>query len=74
MYGKWHDRKRDFIYRKVIKGYRKDCGEDSDSSMNCNPPPSHFLLNISEYNPFSKKYYLRVEARKQQALKQQKKE
>jgi hypothetical protein len=71
MYGKWHDRKRNFVYRKFIKGYGKGA-DDSESSLNCDPLPSHFLLNISEYNPFSKKYYLRVEAKKQQALKQKK--
>lgn len=26
---------------------------------------THFLLDISEYNPFSKNYYLRVQARKE---------
>lgn len=26
---------------------------------------THFLLEISQYNPFSKKYYLRVQARQQ---------
>ena len=29
------------------------------------PPVSHFLLEISDYNPYSKKYYLRVQARQQ---------
>ena len=26
---------------------------------------THFLLDISDYNPFSKKYYLRVEAKRE---------
>jgi hypothetical protein len=30
---------------------------------------THFLLEISDYNPFSKKYYLRVEARKEKERK-----
>ena len=29
------------------------------------PPISHFLFDLSEYNPYSKKYYLRVQARKE---------
>lgn len=30
---------------------------------------SHFLLEISEYNPYSKKYYLRAEARREKERK-----
>ena len=41
----------------------------SDESRNEQPSKNqvgvtHFLLDISEYNPYSKKYYLRVEAKK----------
>jgi hypothetical protein len=30
---------------------------------------SHFLLEISDYNPYSKKYYLRVEAKREKERK-----
>jgi hypothetical protein len=30
---------------------------------------SHFLLEISDYNPYSKKYYLRVEAKREKDKK-----
>lgn len=37
------------------------------------PPVSHFLFDLSEYNPYSKKYYLRVQARKEKEEEQRKK-
>ena len=65
-YGKSQDRRRDLIYRKLKAMYGEGIGESSEEdSLNTHLPISHFLLNISDYNPFSKKYYLRVQARRE---------
>ena len=63
IYHKWQDRKRDLAYRRLKVLYNEPPSDSSEHSIVGDPPPSHFLLNISEYNPLSKKYYLRVKAR-----------
>lgn len=68
-YAKWQDKKRDFIYKKLKIAYNESDSSSMDSRAEDQKSQnyvavSHFLLEISEYNPYSKKYYLRVEARK----------
>ena len=69
IYSKWQDKKRDLIYKKLKLLYNESVSSSEDSR---NEQPSknqggvtHFLLDISDYNPYSKKYYLRVEAKKE---------
>ena len=51
--------------------YKESFISDADSQLDNNQNSknyvgtTHFLLDISDYNPYSKKYYLRVEARKE---------
>lgn len=69
VYAKWHDKKRDLVYRRLKLIYNESCSSE-DSQINDQKSQNyvattHFLLEISEYNPFSKKYYLRAEAKRE---------
>ena len=69
-YAKWQDKKRDLVYKKLKLLYKESYSSDLDSHLDDQKSQNyiattHFLLEISDYNPFSKKYYLRVEARKE---------
>ena len=69
-YSKWHDRKRDLVYKKLKLLYNESVSSSIDSQHHEQPSKNvagvtHFLLDISEYNPYSKKYYLRVQAKKE---------
>lgn len=69
-YAKWQDKKRDLIYKKLKLIYNESYSSSGDSQADDQKSQnyvamSHFLLDISEYNPYSKKYYLRTEARKE---------
>lgn len=73
-YAKWQDKKRDLVYKKLKIAYNESNSSDSDSRVDDQKSQnyvalSHFLLEISEYNPYSKKYYLRAEARKEKEKK-----
>lgn len=69
-YERWHDKRRDLVYKKLKIMYNEsysssgsiDSRQERDKDL---PPVSHFLLNISEFNPYSKKYYLRVQAKQE---------
>lgn len=68
-YAKWQDKKRDLVYKRLKILYKESYSSDLDSHVEDQKSQNyvattHFLLEISDYNPFSKKYYLRVEARK----------
>lgn len=67
MYEKWQDKRRDLVYKKLKVLYNEPYSSLSSSEETVKedgPPISNFLLNISEFNPYSKKYYLRVQARR----------
>lgn len=70
MYSKWQDRKRDLVYKKLKILYNESMSSENNSSRDdSNKSTSgltHFLLEISDYNPFSKKYYLRQQAKDKQ--------
>ena len=72
-YAKWQDKKRDLVYKKLKLAYNESYSSSVDSREDQKSQNyvavSHFLLEISEYNPYSKKYYLRVEARKDKERK-----
>ena len=72
-YAKWQDKKRDIIYKKLKLLYKDSYSSDDshldDQKSQNYVATTHFLLEISDYNPFSKKYYLRVEARKEKEKK-----
>ena len=69
VYSKWQDRKRDLVYKKLKLLYNEsvDSSDDSHEEQPSKNPVgvTHFLLDISDYNPYSKKYYLRVEQRRE---------
>ena len=64
LYSKWQDRRRDLVYKKLKILYNESFSSSRTSSKEEENPSAsgitHFLLEISDYNPFSKKYYLRV--------------
>jgi len=63
IYSKWQDRRRDMVYKKLKILYNESFSTSRSSSKEDDKSASgvtHFLLEISDYNPFSKKYYLRV--------------
>lgn len=64
IYGKWQDRKRNFMYKKLKNLFDQD---KADRSLTENSEElhgvTHFLFQLSDYNPFSKKYYLRTQAK-----------
>jgi hypothetical protein len=64
VYAKWQDKKRDLVYKKLKLIYKESYDSDSsqmdDQKSQNYVATTHFLLEISDYNPFSKKYYLRV--------------
>lgn len=64
LYSKWQDRKRDLVYKKLKIMYNESISTSRSSSKEDDQKSTtgleHFLLEISDYNPFSKKYYLRV--------------
>lgn len=78
-YSKWQDRKRDLVYKKLKMIYNESYSSRSDDSKANEDQKSqnyvavsHFLLEISDYNPYSKKYYLRVEDKKEREKYQRK--
>ena len=80
VYERWYEKKRDQVYKKlkIMYGESYDSSENSDSDHHKKDDQNvitHFLLNVSEYNPYSKKYYLRVQAReeKEKKMKEQSK-
>lgn len=71
-YTKWQNRKRDLVYKKLKMIYNEsysscniDTQANKDRDSKNESVGSNFLLEISDYNPYSKKYYLRVQARKE---------
>ncbi len=70
IYSKWQDRRRDLVYKKLKILYNESLSTSRSSSRDDDHKSTsgleHFLLEISDYNPFSKKYYLRVEAKDKQ--------
>lgn len=68
-YDRWQDRRKSFLYRKLKK--MLDEPESQSGSQSFDPDPyehphqmSHLLLDISDYNPYSKNYYLRKKTKK----------
>jgi hypothetical protein len=63
-YSKWQDRKRDLVYKRLKILYNESFSTEKSSEKEDDKKSAtgvtHFLLEISDYNPFSKKYYLRV--------------
>jgi hypothetical protein len=70
MYSKWQDRKRDLVYKKLKILYNESISSEGDTSRDDSHKSTegltHFLLEISDYNPFSKKYYLRQQIKDKQ--------
>jgi hypothetical protein len=71
---KWQDRKRDYLYKKLKLIYNESIESSSSTVVEEQKSKnfiekSHLLLEISDYNPYSKKYYLRVEANKEKDRK-----
>lgn len=73
-YAKWQDKKRDLVYKRLKIAYNESDSSSEDSRQDDQKSQNyvaltHFLLEISEYNPYSKKYYLRAEARRDKEKK-----
>ena len=69
VYERWHEKRRDVIYKRLKQmfneSYSSSESSDDDAQDRHLPPVSHFLFDLSDYNPYSKKYYLRVQARQE---------
>ncbi|CAM6001638.1 unnamed protein product [Sphagnum balticum] len=72
-YNQWQDRRKSFLYRKLKRMLNEpesqsESGNYDNDQHEVFAPPSRVLMDISDYNPYSKNYYLRKKVKNREAL------